>query len=76
MAHAGSGRVRLQVVIALVAVLVLAVVLAYVALSATTVTVPEAGGIYTEGIVGSPDGHQPRAVAGQPCRSGPRSADL
>jgi peptide/nickel transport system substrate-binding protein len=54
MAHAGSGRVRLQVVIALVAVLVLAVVLAYTALSATTVMVPEAGGTYTEGIVGSP----------------------
>lgn len=50
----GSGRVRLQVAIALVAVLILAVVLGYVALTATTVMVPQPGGTYTEGIAGSP----------------------
>mgnify|MGYP000864041965 FL=1 len=54
MVHAASGRVRLQVVIALAAALVLTAVLGYVALTATTVMVPEAGGTYTEGIAGSP----------------------
>jgi peptide/nickel transport system substrate-binding protein len=54
MGHAGSGRVSVQVLIALVAILILTVVLGYVALTATTVMVPEAGGTYTEGIAGSP----------------------
>jgi len=54
MQPTGSGRVRLQVAIALAAVLILAVVLGYMALTATTVMVPQAGGTYTEGIAGSP----------------------
>jgi peptide/nickel transport system substrate-binding protein len=54
MLHAGSGRARLQVVIALAAILVLTVVVGYVALTATTVMVPQAGGTYTEGVIGSP----------------------
>ena len=48
------GRIRLQVVIAAVAILVLAGVLAHAALTATTIVLPEAGGTYTEGIAGNP----------------------
>ena len=48
------GRVRLQVVIALIAIMALGTVLGYAAFSATTVAVPEAGGTYVEGIAGNP----------------------
>ena len=48
------GRVRFQVIIALVAILGLALVLAYVAFRVNRVTVPEAGGIYVEGLAGTP----------------------
>jgi peptide/nickel transport system substrate-binding protein len=48
------GRIRLQVVIAFLAIIVLASVLGYAAFTATTVTLPEAGGTYIEGIAGNP----------------------
>ena len=48
------GRVRFQVIVALVAILGLALALAYVAFRMNRVTVPEAGGIYVEGLAGTP----------------------
>lgn len=48
------GRIRLQVVITLVAVAVLVVVVGYLALSVTTDTVADYGGTYVEGVAGNP----------------------
>lgn len=48
------GRIRFQVVIALVAILGLALVLGYVAFRMNRVTVPEPGGVYVEGLAGTP----------------------
>jgi peptide/nickel transport system substrate-binding protein len=53
------GRVRLQVVIAFVAIILLIVVMAYVAFSVTTVTVPDRGGTYVEGLAGNPQAINP-----------------
>lgn len=47
-------RSRLQVMIALVAILVIVGAFSYAAFTATTVTIPEAGGTLREGIVGNP----------------------
>jgi peptide/nickel transport system substrate-binding protein len=47
-------RIRLQVVIALVAVILLVAGMAYVAFSVTTVTVADFGGTYVEGVSGNP----------------------
>ncbi len=48
------GRIRLQVVIALLTVLLLVGVMAYVAFNVTTVLVADRGGSYVEGIAGNP----------------------
>ncbi len=48
------GRIRLQVIIAALAILILAGVLARAAFTAPTITLPQPGGTYTEGIVGNP----------------------
>jgi peptide/nickel transport system substrate-binding protein len=48
------GRVRFQVIIALVTILGLALVLGYMAFRVNRVTVPEAGGVYVEGLAGTP----------------------
>lgn len=53
------GRINLQLVIALLAVLVIAVATGYVAFTATTVTVPDYGGSYVEGIAGNPHAINP-----------------
>jgi len=71
MERPSFGRVRLQVVIALAAILVLTAVVGYIALTATTVTVPAEGGTYTEGIVGSPMSINPVL-----CQSNPVDQDL
>lgn len=48
------GRIRLQVIIALLTILLLVGVMGYVAFNVTTVLVPEKGGTYAEGIPGNP----------------------
>ena len=53
------GRIRLQLAIALLTILLLAGVVAYVAFSATTVLVPDYGGTYVEGIAGNPNAINP-----------------
>jgi peptide/nickel transport system substrate-binding protein len=65
------GRIRLQVVIALLTVLLLIGVMAYVAFNVTTVLVPEAGGTYSEGIAGNP-----RAINPILSQSNPVDQDL
>jgi peptide/nickel transport system substrate-binding protein len=49
------GRIRLQVIIAFVAIVLLGVAMAYLAFNISTVMVPDYGGIYREGIVGNPN---------------------
>ena len=49
------GRIRLQVIIALLAILLLVVGMGYMAFRVTTVTVPDYGGTYVEGVAGNPD---------------------
>ncbi len=53
------GRIRLQVVIAFVAIVLLGVAMAYLAFNISTVTVPDYGGIYREGLVGNPNAINP-----------------
>lgn len=65
------GRIRLQVVIAFVAIILLIVVMAYVAFSVTTVTVADRGGTYVEGVAGNP-----REVNPILCQSNPLDRDL
>jgi peptide/nickel transport system substrate-binding protein len=48
------GRIRLQVIIALLTMLLLVGVMGYVAFNVTTVLVPDQGGTYAEGIPGNP----------------------
>ncbi|NLG27642.1 MAG: peptide ABC transporter substrate-binding protein, partial [Chloroflexi bacterium] len=48
------GRIRLQVVIALLAIVLLVVGMGYMAFRVTTVTVPDYGGTYAEGVAGNP----------------------
>jgi len=48
------GRIRLQIVIALVAILGFVAVMVYLAFNVTTVTVADFGGTYVEGIAGNP----------------------
>lgn len=48
------GRIRLQVIIALLTILLLVGVMGYVAFNVTTVLVPDEGGTYVEGIPGNP----------------------
>ena len=53
------GRIRLQVVIAFIAIVLLGVAMAYLAFNISTVTVPDYGGVYREGIVGNPNAINP-----------------
>ena len=48
------GRIRVQVIIALLAIVAFAVVMGYVAFGISTVVVPDHGGTYVEGIAGNP----------------------
>ena len=48
------GRIRLQVAIALLAILLLVVAMGYLAFNVSTVVVPDFGGTYVEGIAGNP----------------------
>jgi peptide/nickel transport system substrate-binding protein len=53
------GRMRLQVLIALVAIVLLVLTMGYVAFNVTTVTVPDYGGTYVEGVMGNPQAINP-----------------
>ncbi|HHX45621.1 MAG TPA: peptide ABC transporter substrate-binding protein [Chloroflexi bacterium] len=53
------GRIRLQVMITLLAILVLVGAVGYLAFSVTTVVVPDYGGTYVEGIAGNPQAINP-----------------
>jgi len=53
------GRIRLQVMITLLAILVLVGTMGYLAYSVTTVVVPDYGGTYVEGIAGNPQAINP-----------------
>lgn len=53
------GRIRLQVIITLLAILVLVGAMGYLAFSVTTVVVPDYGGTYVEGIAGNPQAINP-----------------
>lgn len=53
------GRIRLQVMITLLAILVLVGTMGYLAFSVTTVVVPDYGGTYVEGIAGNPQAINP-----------------
>jgi peptide/nickel transport system substrate-binding protein len=50
---------RLQVLIALVAIVLLMLAMGYVAFNVTTVTVPDYGGTYVEGVAGNPQAINP-----------------
>ncbi len=65
------GRIRLQVVVALLTIALLLVVTGYAAFSVTTVRVPKNGGTYVEGIAGNPYAINPIL-----CQSNPVDADL
>jgi peptide/nickel transport system substrate-binding protein len=65
------GRIRLQVVVALLTIALLVVVTGYAAFSVTTVEVPKAGGTYVEGIAGNPHAINPIL-----CQSNPVDRDL
>jgi len=53
------GRIRLQVLITLLAIVVLVGAIGYLAFSVTTVVVPDYGGTYVEGIAGNPQAINP-----------------
>ena len=65
------GRIRLQVLITLVAIMLLVLAMAYLAFNVTTVTVPDFGGTYVEGIAGNPQAINPIL-----CQSNPVDQDL
>lgn len=65
------GRIRLQVVVALLTIALLLVVTGYAAFSVTTVRVPKAGGTYVEGVAGNPHTINPIL-----CQSNPVDGDL
>ena len=65
------GRIRLQVIIAFLAIALLLVIMGYLAFSVTTVAVPDYGGTYTEGIAGNP-----RAINPILCQYNPVDQDL
>lgn len=60
------GRIRLQVIIALLTILLLVGVMGYVAFNVTTVLVPEKGGTYAEGIPGNPRAINPVLAQSNP----------
>lgn len=53
------GRIRLQVMITLLTILLLVAGMGYLAFSITTVTVPDFGGTFTEGLAGNPHAINP-----------------
>src|SRR4030042_5605302 len=65
------GKIRLQVVITLFAVLVLVVAMGVIAFNRTTVIIPDFGGTYVEGIAGNPLAINPIL-----CQSNPVDQDL
>jgi peptide/nickel transport system substrate-binding protein len=65
------GRIRLQVVLAFLAIALSIWAIAYIARSVTTVMVPDQGGTYIEGIAGNPNAINPIL-----CQSNPVDQDL
>jgi len=65
------GRIRLQVVITLLAILLLVAAMGYLALNVTTVMVPDFGGTYVEGVAGNPQIINPIL-----CQSNPVDQDM
>ena len=65
------GRIRLQVVITLLAILLLVAAMGYLALNVTTVMVPDFGGTYVEGVAGNPQMINPIL-----CQSNPVDQDM
>ncbi len=65
------GRIRLQVIITFLGILLLMAAMGYLAFSVTTVIVPDFGGTYIEGIAGNP-----RAINPILCQSNPVDQDL
>lgn len=65
------GRIRLQVIITFLGILLLMAAMGYLAFSVTTVIVPDFGGTYVEGIAGNP-----RAINPILCQSNPVDQDL
>lgn len=65
------GRIRLQVVVALLTIAFLLVVTGYAAFSVTTVRVPSVGGTYVEGVAGNPHAINPVL-----CHANPVDNDL
>jgi peptide/nickel transport system substrate-binding protein len=65
------GRIRLQVVITLLAIVLLVVAMGYLAINVTMVTVPDFGGTYVEGVAGNPQAINPIL-----CQSNPVDQDL
>lgn len=65
------GRVRLQVIIALLAIVSVIAAMGYVAFGMTTVTVPDFGGTCVEGVAGNPQAINPIL-----CQSNPVDQDL
>jgi len=65
------GRIRLQVVIAFLAIVFLIAAMGYLAFSVTTVMVPDFGGTFIEGIAGNPQMINPIL-----CQSNPVDQDL
>jgi glucokinase len=53
------GRIRVQVVIAIVAIAVFLAAMGFVAYNVTTVQVADFGGVYIEGVVGNPHAINP-----------------
>jgi len=53
------GRIRLQVIITLLTIALLVAGMGYLAFSITTVTVPDFGGTFTEGLAGNPHAINP-----------------
>jgi len=65
------GRVRLQVIIALLAIAFVIAIMGYVAFGMTTVAVPDFGGTCVEGVAGNPQAINPIL-----CQSNPVDQDL
>lgn len=53
------GRIRIQVIIAMVAIAVFLAAMAYIAFNVSTVEVADYGGVYIEGVVGNPQAINP-----------------
>jgi peptide/nickel transport system substrate-binding protein len=60
------GRIRLQVMITLLAIVLLVVAMGYLAFNVTTVNVPDFGGTYVEGVAGNPHAINPILAQANP----------